>query len=87
MIIFCLTLADYFFREAARNPLTFEEKKILIQQIQQLGPEQALHVAEIIRPALPEDQVGQNGSIEIPVDSLDTFTLRKLKQYVEVIDY
>jgi len=69
-------------REAAHNPLTLEEKRILISKIQQLPPDKMEYVIEIIQAAIPQDQNG-NEDMEVPLDALDTLTLRKLQQYVE----
>jgi len=67
-------------REAARNPLTFDEKKTLIEEIHQLPPERMEQVVEIIQAAMPNK--GEGEEIEIPLDDLDTLTLRKLQAYV-----
>eukprot|EP01035_Chromulina_nebulosa_P019436 gene19436-25316_t len=69
-------------REAAHNPLTLEEKRILISKIQQLPPDKMEYVIEIIQAAIPHDQNGSE-DMEVPLDALDTLTLRKLQQYVE----
>lgn len=67
-------------QEAARNPLTVEEKKVLIAAIHKLGQAELEGVIEIIRAALPDNSDSEN--IEVPIDSLDTLTLRKLQQYI-----
>ena len=43
-------------------------------------------VLEIIQSALPPREGGEDdeGEIEIPLDALDTFTLRKLQKFIEV---
>ena len=66
--------------QSALEPLTLAEKKSLIQQIQTLKPERLGKVVEIIQAA-----TGLSGSeeMEIPIDELDTATLRKLQEYVE----
>jgi hypothetical protein len=72
-------------RSAAQNPLTFEEKRNLIAQIHRLPGEKMDHVVEIIQAAMKPNQRGDNNDeIEIPLDELDTLTLRKLQRYVEV---
>lgn len=71
-------------RTAAQNPLTFEEKRSLIAQIHRLPGEKMDHVIEIIQAAMKPNQRGDNDEIEIPLDELDTLTLRKLQRYVEV---
>lgn len=43
------------------------------------------HVIEIVQAALKPGQRGDgNEDIEIPLDALDTLTLRRLQKYVEV---
>lgn len=71
-------------RNAARDPLTFEEKRNLITQIHKLPGDKMEHVIEIVQAALKPGQRGDgNEDIEIPLDALDTLTLRKLQRYVE----
>lgn len=70
-------------REAAQNPLTFEEKKNLIASISTLSANKIQHVIEIVRAALPANR-GDDDDVEIPIDDLDTLTLRKLQRFVEV---
>jgi len=71
-------------RNAARDPLTFDEKKILISQIQKLPADKMDQVVEIVQAAIKPGQRGVgNEEIEIPLDELDTLTLRKLQKYVE----
>ena len=62
--------------------LTFEEKKELIAQIHNLPPDRMETVVEIIQAAMPNN--GGDEEIEIPLDDLDTMTLRKLQSYVDV---
>jgi hypothetical protein len=71
-------------KDAAHNPLTFEEKKTLIAQIHKLAPEKMEHVLNIIQDALPPRDNDDDAEIEIPLDALDTFTLRKLQKFIEV---
>lgn len=71
-------------KEAAHNPLTFEEKKILIGQVHKLPSHKMEQVLEIIQAAMPSDHNGENDEeIEVPLDSLDTFTLRKLQKFID----
>mmetsp|Transcript_19959 Transcript_19959/g.27509 ORF Transcript_19959/g.27509 Transcript_19959/m.27509 type:complete len:801 (-) Transcript_19959:290-2692(-) len=71
-------------KEAAHNPLTFEEKKILIGQVHKLPSHKMEQVLEIIQAAMPSEHNGENDEeIEVPLDSLDTFTLRKLQKFIE----
>ena len=79
-------------REAAHNPLTLAEKKSLIVQINKLPPdkmEQVLLIINSVLPAKDQESVQQSNSndIEIPLEILDTFTLRKLQQFVEVYSW
>jgi hypothetical protein len=76
-------------RDAAHNPLSLAEKKTLIVQINKLPPdrmEQVLLIINSVLPAKDQEKVLQSASndIEIPLEILDTFTLRKLQQFVEV---
>jgi len=71
-------------KDAAHNPLTFDEKKTLIAQIHKLAPEKMEHVLNIIQDALPPRENDDDAEIEIPLDALDTFTLRKLQKFIEV---
>jgi Bromodomain extra-terminal - transcription regulation len=74
-----------FYRNAARDPLTFDEKKILISQIHKLPADKMDQVVEIVQAAIkPGQRSDGNEEIEIPLDELDTLTLRKLQRYVEV---
>jgi hypothetical protein len=67
------------------EPLTFEEKRILIQHINKLPPEKLQRVVQIVQDALPAAPPDEDGEdVEIPLDNLDTRTLRKLQDYVEV---
>lgn len=72
-------------REAAMNPMCFEDKKALINKINSLPVDKMDRVLEIIRESrsLPAGQ--DHDEIEVPLDSLDSLTLRKLQQFVEVI--
>jgi len=75
-------------KDAAHNPLSLAEKKTLIVQINKLPPdrmEQVLLIINSVLPAKDQEKVLQSASndIEIPLEILDTFTLRKLQQFVE----
>merc|ERR1711871_491494 len=65
------------------EPLTFEEKKNLISQIHTLKPEKMEKVVEIIQAAMPPDRPDNGEEVEIPIDELDTATLRRLQEFVE----
>jgi hypothetical protein len=66
-------------KEAAQNPLSFDEKKSLVGQIHKLTPDKMERVLSIIQEAMPHTA---DGVVEVPIDSLDTLTLRKLQQFV-----
>jgi len=70
-------------KDAAHNPLTFDEKKTLIAQIHKLPSDKMPHVLNIIQSALPPRENEEDGDIEVPLDALDTFTLRKLQKFIE----
>lgn len=70
-------------KEAAQNPLTFEEKKILINAIHRLPPARMEQVLDIIQRALPPGKEEDGGEIEVPLDALDTLTLRRLQAFIE----
>jgi len=65
---------------AAQNPLTYIEKKALIAEIHKLPQEGMERVIEIVTAAKPD--TGDDEEIEIPLDELDTATLRQLQRYV-----
>jgi len=68
----------------SNQPLEYEEKKLLISQIHALPPQKLAKVIEIIQASLPPGRADDNGEeVEIPIDELDTTTLRKLQEYVE----
>jgi Bromodomain extra-terminal - transcription regulation len=79
-----MTLTCIIRRDAAQNPLTFQEKKSLISKIHQLPASKMQQVVDIIQDAIPPEKRGEGDEIEIPLDELDTFTLRKLQSFVEV---
>jgi len=70
-------------RKASHDPLTYEEKKTLIAEINKLSEDRMAKVVEIIQAAhSPSGQRGEDEEIEIPLDELDTYTLRKLQDFV-----
>lgn len=71
---------------AAQAPLSYEEKKVLISSIMKLDGEQMTGVVDIIQSAMPSAACGDGDEVEIPVDELDTYTLRTLQEYVQVGD-
>jgi hypothetical protein len=42
------------------------------------------HVLKIVQAALPDGSTEDTEDIEIPLDALDSFTLRQLQKYIEV---
>lgn len=68
-------------RDAAQNPLTYEEKSILVRQIEQMEDDNVFQnqIADIIRTSStyqPRDDA------EVGIDELDTLTLRKIQKFV-----
>lgn len=70
-------------RDAAQNPLSFEEKKQLIDCIGQLPALKMRQVVEIIQSSMASDKLPDGEEMEIALDDLDTLTLRKLQKFVE----
>jgi hypothetical protein len=67
------------------EPLTLEEKKALISRIHRLPPDRMARVVDIIQSAMPPSDRDDSDEVEIPLDELDTKTLRKLQDFVQVI--
>jgi hypothetical protein len=67
--------------EAAKKPLTIDEKRALVTQIYKLPPEKIERALDIIRESIATN--ADDGEIEIPIDSLDTLTLRKLQKFIQ----
>ena len=65
----------------SKNPLTLKEKEELIASINRLPPENMEKIISIIQEATPAGKESDE-DIEIPLDELDTHTLRKLQSYV-----
>ena len=73
-------------RVAAQIPLSYDEKKALIENIQRLDGDQITAVVDIIQSAMPSTDCGGEGDeVEIPMDELDTYTLRQLQDYVHSV--
>jgi len=73
-------------RVAAQIPLSFDEKATLVNNIQRLDGEQINAVVDIIQSAMPHiDCGGDSDELEIPMDELDTYTLRQLQDYVHTV--
>jgi len=65
------------------KPLTLQEKKDLIHHISDLQPSCMEKIVQIVQQGAPErGAYGDVEDIEIPLDELDTYTLRKLQAYV-----
>lgn len=73
-------------KDAAQNPLTMEEKRQLVQMVSRLSPDKMDRLVEIIRDGLPDDKKDDEIT-EVPLDILDTLTLRRLQTYVKVNTY
>lgn len=70
-------------KSQALEPLTLEEKRALISRIHKLAPDRMAKVVDIIQSALPPSDRDDSDEVEIPLDELDTKTLRKLQDYVQ----
>ena len=58
----------------------------MINDIHKLPPSKLEKVVEIIQSAMPDNQRDDNADeVEIPIDELDTLTLRRLQEFVKVI--
>jgi hypothetical protein len=65
----------------AQNPLSYAEKADLVQGITQLSPADQAGVFDIIRECNPG--LSADDEIELDVDQIDTYALRRLQRYVE----
>lgn len=75
-------------REAAQNPLTYEEKMQLTKEIHKLPEYKQIQAFEIIRANNPSTSGDDNDEdVEVPLDQLDTLTMRKLQNFVQVRIY
>jgi len=65
------------------KPLTLQEKKDLIHHISDLQPSCMEKIVQIVQQGAPDrGAYADADDIEIPLDELDTYTLRKLQAYV-----
>jgi len=66
------------------KPFTYDEKAALVTKVNCLVPSRIAKVVEIIRSALPPNRHVQEGQreVEIAVDDIDDFTLRRLQKLV-----
>ena len=65
-----------------KQPLTFQEKAQLSEDINNLPPEKLSHVIKIIQERMPLEPTGDS-EVEIDIESMDTETLRNLQTYVK----
>mmetsp|Transcript_26747 Transcript_26747/g.82121 ORF Transcript_26747/g.82121 Transcript_26747/m.82121 type:complete len:342 (+) Transcript_26747:665-1690(+) len=65
-----------------KQPLTFQEKAQLSEDINNLPPERLSHVIKIIQERMVLAPTGDS-EVEIDIESMDTETLRSLQNYVK----
>lgn len=70
-------------RQAAQNPLSAEDKRILLSKIERLPEEKMAAIVDIVKDAIPVDGSNTSDQVEIELDKLDTLTLRKLQKFVD----
>ncbi|RKP21841.1 Bromodomain-containing protein, partial [Rozella allomycis CSF55] len=64
------------------RPLTFEEKKKLSEDINNLNQNQILMVVDIIQKSMPTLKTSETDEIELEIDALDVKTLNEIKNFV-----
>lgn len=69
---------------AAQKPLTYQEKKALIESINELPEDHMERIVTIVQEAQPVGEVEEE-EVEVPLDELDTATLRKLQDVVDEV--
>lgn len=69
-------------RQAAHDPMTLEEKQTLVERINRLDEDRMKEVIDIIREIFPAAANGDGEDVDIPIDDLDTLTLRRLQSIV-----
>lgn len=69
-------------RQASHNPLTLEEKHALVERINHLDEDRMKEVIDIIKEMFPAAASADGEDIDIPIDDLDTLTLRRLESIV-----
>jgi uncharacterized protein (UPF0335 family) len=69
-------------RQAAQDPMTLEEKQTLVERINRLDEERMKEIIDIIREMFPAAASGDGEDVDIPIDDLDTLTLRRLQSIV-----
>jgi len=68
-------------RDHAQHPLTVEEKKQLVQKVHKLTDKRMAQALEIIKHAVGKAD-DNSDEIQVSLDDLDTYTLRKLQEFV-----
>jgi hypothetical protein len=69
--------------EDLKRPMTFEEKRQLSNDVNELPPDKLFKVVEIIHDSMPNLRENADSDvIELDVETLDVRTLRKLQKYV-----
>ncbi len=71
-------------RQAAQVPMTFEEKQALVERINLLDEDRMKEVIEVVQEAFPAAANSDSDDVDIPIDDLDTLTLRRLQAIVSV---
>jgi bromodomain-containing factor 1 len=64
------------------RPMTFEEKRQLSMDVNDLAPERLGRVVEIIQAGISLEAEGESDTIELDIEALDVRTLRNLQRYV-----
>lgn len=64
------------------RPMTFEEKRQLSIEVNNLSPEKLGRVVEIIQAGMALEAQGDSDVIELDIESLNVRTLRQLQKYV-----
>lgn len=68
--------------EFLSRPMSFEEKRKLSVEVNELSPERLGRVVEIIQAGMDLEAEGDSDTIELDIESLDVKTLRSLQRYV-----
>eukprot|EP00184_Porphyridium_aerugineum_P004097 CAMPEP_0184693112 /NCGR_PEP_ID=MMETSP0313-20130426/1404_1 /TAXON_ID=2792 /ORGANISM="Porphyridium aerugineum, Strain SAG 1380-2" /LENGTH=697 /DNA_ID=CAMNT_0027151081 /DNA_START=161 /DNA_END=2254 /DNA_ORIENTATION=- len=66
----------------SNEPMTFEEKKLLADNINRLPPDRLGRLVQIASKRAGQAEVNQNSEIEFDIAKLDTPTLREMEAYV-----
>jgi hypothetical protein len=80
----CYCDVSFSNREQCLQPLTIEDKRKLIADISSLSVDKMTKVVEIVQVFLDTKGTEDSGEVEIPLDRLDTRTLRDLMKFVVV---